>query len=181
MKTVLGLGIRRSVLCAANHRFIAWLDTDKTYAEGSWSVNDNGRLCFDATWYGVEGHGDATRACFEHRTEDKNINKRALPDGKWFIFSHLPAQPGDEIKSLQLGDQVSENYQKNKAYLAEHKDSIGDEAAKARYLTAKELRCTRAKRGSGTIMVQLTLRLIERLSLGQTMASRRPMPMAHGP
>jgi hypothetical protein len=126
-------------LAAANHRFIAWLDTDKTYAEGSWSVNDNGRLCFDATWYGVEGHGDATRACFEHRTEDKNIYKRALPDGKWFIFSHLPAQPGDEIKSLQLGDQVSENYQKNKAYLAEHKDSIGDEAAKARYLTAKEL------------------------------------------
>jgi Protein of unknown function (DUF995) len=126
---------------AANHRFIAWLDTDKTYAEGSWSVNDNGRLCFDATWYGVEGHSDAT-ACFEHRTEDKNIYKRALPDGKWYIFSHLPTQPGDELKKLQLGDQVSENYQKNKTYLAEHKDSIGDEAAKARYLTAKELTST---------------------------------------
>jgi hypothetical protein len=124
---------------AANHRFIAWLDIDRTYAEGSWSVNDNGRLCYSAIWYGVWGHSDTKLACFEHRTEDKNIYKRAVPEGKWYIFSHLPAQPGDEIKKLRLGDQVSENYQKNKTYLAEHKDPIVDEAAKARPLTGKEL------------------------------------------
>jgi hypothetical protein len=124
---------------AANHRFIAWLDMDKAYAEGSWSVNDNGRLCYDAIWYGVEGQSDTKSACFEHRTEDRNIYKRALPDGKWYIFSHLPAQPGDEITKLQLRDQVSENFQKNKNYLADLTDPIGDEAAKARSLTAKEL------------------------------------------
>lgn len=124
---------------AANHRFIAWLELDKTYAEGSWSVNDYGRLCYNAVWYGTAGQSDPKSMCFEHRTEEKNIYKRALPDGKWYIFSHLPAEPGDEIKSLKLGDQVSENYQKNKNYLAEHKDPIGEQAAKARALTAKEL------------------------------------------
>src|SRR5690348_2067852 len=92
----------------ANHRFIAWLNRDKAYAEGSWSANDSGRLCFNAIWYGVWGHGDMKSSCFEHRTEDKNIYKRALPDGKWYIFSDLPAQPGDEMTKIRLGDQVSE-------------------------------------------------------------------------
>jgi hypothetical protein len=124
---------------AANHRFTAWLDRDMAYAEGSWSANDSGQLCFNTIWYGVWGHSDMKLSCFEHRTEDKNIYKRALPDGKWYVFSHLPAQPGDEITKLRLGDQVSENYQKNKTYLADHKDPIADDAAKARPLTAKEL------------------------------------------
>jgi hypothetical protein len=124
---------------AANHRFIAWLDRDKIYAEGSWSANDKGRLCFNASWHGIWGHSNAKSSCFEYRTDDKNIYKRALPDGKWYIFSHLPAQPSDEIKQLQLGDQVSENYQKNKAYLAENKNPIAAMAAKAQPLTSKEL------------------------------------------
>src|SRR5690242_17430201 len=66
---------------AANRGFIAWVGKDKkaTYAEGTWSVNDQGRLCYVATWYGPWGHSNAKPSCFEHRSDDRNIYKRMLP------------------------------------------------------------------------------------------------------
>jgi hypothetical protein len=123
---------------AANHRFMAWLDK-KAFGEGSWSANDNGRLCQNATWHGIGGQSVTNSSCFEHRTDDKNIYKRELPDGRWYIFSHLPAQPGDEVQALQLGNRISEGYQKTRSYVIEHKDQISPDAEKARPLTAKEL------------------------------------------
>ena len=107
-----------------------------TYGNGSWSADDQGRLCFNATWYSLGGHSTAS-VCFEHRSDDQNIYQRKLLDGKWYVFSHLPSLPDDEIKKLQPGDHVSEEYEANKRYLAEH--PIATAAKKGRVLTAKEL------------------------------------------
>src|SRR5205814_1625801 len=88
----------------ANRTFIAWYGKEKkaTYAEGSWSVNDQGRLCYSALWHTLEGQGPST-TCFEHRSSDTEIYARKLPDGNWYVFSHLPAQPEDAIQKLQSG------------------------------------------------------------------------------
>jgi len=101
--------------------FKAWVGegTESSYADGSWSVNDQGRLCFRATWYVREGHRSAT-TCLEHRADDKNMYQRKLPKGDWYIFSHLPAQPGDEIQKMEPGDHVADGYQKNKRYVTTH-------------------------------------------------------------
>jgi uncharacterized protein DUF995 len=104
---------------ALHRAFIAWSHSgpEASYGEGSWSVNDQGRLCSDATWHGREGKGRKT-ICWENRSDEKNIFQRMLPDGKWYIAGHLPAQPDDVIQKLQAGDRASEGYQKNKRYVA---------------------------------------------------------------
>jgi hypothetical protein len=101
--------------------FKAWVGEgpESSYADGSWSVNDQGRLCFRATWYVREGHRGAT-TCTEHRADDKNIYQRKLPKGDWYIFSHVPAQPGDEVQKLESGDHVSDDYKRNKRYVSTH-------------------------------------------------------------
>jgi uncharacterized protein DUF995 len=106
---------------AQNRVFRYWFNrgAKATYGEGTWSVSDRGRLCFRVTWHGLGGDG-TTSKCSEHRTDDKNIYQRPLPNGKWYVFSHLPVTPGDEIQKLQPGDHVSEDYQTNKRYVAEH-------------------------------------------------------------
>jgi uncharacterized protein DUF995 len=125
---------------AANRGFTAWTGKEKTatYGEGSWSVSDQGRLCWNARWHSLGGNGPST-TCFEHRSDNQNIYQRKLPQGKWYLFGHTPALADDLMQKLQPGDHVSEDYQKNKRYLAEHKDQIATDAAKARALTAEEL------------------------------------------
>jgi uncharacterized protein DUF995 len=124
----------------AKRVFTAWYGNENkpTYAEGSWSVNDQGQLCYSALWHTVEGQGPA-KTCYEHRSSDREIYARKLPEGKWYLFSHLPAQPEDEIEKLQPGDHASEGYQKNKHYIAEQKEQIASEATKGRPLTGKEI------------------------------------------
>jgi hypothetical protein len=101
--------------------FKAWVGdgAEASYADGSWSANDQGRLCFRATWYVTRGHERST-TCLELRADDKNIYQRKLPRGDWYVFSHLPALPDDEIQKLQSGDNVSESYLKNKRYVTAH-------------------------------------------------------------
>ena len=103
---------------AKNREFKAWVGKGRkaTYAEGSWTVNNNGRLCFRAAWHSLRGRKRAS-TCFAHRSDGKNIYQRRLPRGKWYIFSHIPARPGDEINKLQPGDQVSKSYHANKSYV----------------------------------------------------------------
>ena len=118
---------------AQRHAFKAWAGSGAkaSYAEGSWSAEDPGRLCFHATWYGVKGHGTST-TCLEHRTDDKNIYQRRLSKGEWYIFSHQPPLPEDEIKKIESGDRVSEGYQANKRYVAEHGSGNGHHAVRRR-------------------------------------------------
>jgi hypothetical protein len=130
-----------------NKEFFAWFGKDEkaSYAEGSWSTNDQGLLCFHATWYGLEGHS-ASSSCFEHRTDDKNIFQRKTPDGGWYIFSHLPQVPGDLIEKVQNGDRLSDDFQKTKRYLADYRKQIIANAPKSPALFAKELRSIYADR-----------------------------------
>jgi hypothetical protein len=104
-----------------NREFTAWVNEGAraSYADGSWFVDDKGHLCFHATWHAVRGNKQVL-TCFDHRADDKNIYQRKLPNGKWYVFSHLPALPDDEVQKLQPGDHVSEGYQRNKRYVAEH-------------------------------------------------------------
>lgn len=101
--------------------FKAWVGegAKSSYADGTWSANDQGRLCFRATWYVTQGQKRST-TCLELRADDKNIYQRKLPDGDWYVFSHLPAVPEDEVQKLQSGDNVSEGYLKNKRYVDAH-------------------------------------------------------------
>jgi hypothetical protein len=111
---------------APNRVFTAWLNkgAKATYADGSWSVSDQGRLCYRATWHALTAKSMAfnntASTCFEHRTDDKIIYQRMSPKGKWYVFSHIPALPADEVQKLQPGDHVSEDYKTNKRYVAEH-------------------------------------------------------------
>jgi len=106
---------------APDRRFTAWVASgaNASYAEGSWSATDDGRLCFRATWHTVRG-SSAARTCFDHRTENDVIYQRKLPTGSWYVFSHAPGQPEDEMHKLEPGDQVSADYQKNRQYVADH-------------------------------------------------------------
>jgi len=117
---------------ARNQMFTAWLNkgTKASYADGRWSVNDQGRLCFRATWY-VIGGNSTTSTCFEHRSDDKAIYQRKLPDGQWYVFSHIPAASDDAVQKIQPGDRVSENLRQNKDYVGEHSSKrIGEHSSK---------------------------------------------------
>jgi hypothetical protein len=102
---------------APKRQFIAWTGND-TYADGSWSAANGGRVCFRATWHSIQGREPA-ETCFEHRSDNKVIYQRKLPNGAWYVFSHSPPQTGDEVQKLQRGDFVSKTYQANKKFVAE--------------------------------------------------------------
>ena len=131
---------------AANREFIAWVNDGaaSSYADGSWSLTDKGRLCFRATWRAVGGSKNV-ETCFDHRVDDQNIYQRKLPNGKWEIFSHLPPNPDDEVQKLKLGDEVSENYQRNKLYVTENTPKRAKKSARSR---TKESPLSRTKENS---------------------------------
>lgn len=108
----------------ANNDFLAWTRTEAVtnYAEGTWSVTKPGRLCFNATWYSPKVSKDA-RTCFEHRTTEKIIYQRKLPNGDWYIFSHIPGQPDDEAQNLKKGDQISKDYRVSKEQVLQSRPS----------------------------------------------------------
>lgn len=105
----------------SKREFTSWVNSGSkaTYADGLWFLTDQGRLCFRATWNSVSGSSKALK-CFEHRTDGRHIYQRKVPDGTWYVFSHRPAAPGDEIRKLKLGDHVSPHYRRNKRYVTEH-------------------------------------------------------------
>ncbi len=97
--------------------FEAWVNggAETTYAEGSWSVSNNGQLCIRATWHSLSGDMK-TFTCYVHRRGNV-IYQRELPRGSWYVFGHIPAQPGDEITKLEQGDHVSTEYLSAKRYV----------------------------------------------------------------
>ena len=93
-------------------KFEAWLRKadEPSYADGSWSVSDNGQLCIRATWHSPKQSTD-TFTCYVHRRSNA-IYPQELPAGQWYLFGHIPAQPGDEIEKITPGDEVSAEYLK---------------------------------------------------------------------
>lgn len=102
----------------SKRRFTAWSGYGKkaSYAEGTWFLNKKGRVCFNATWYAIDGAGKAV-TCFENRTDGKNMYQRRLPDGEWYVFSHIPPRGYDAIRKLKRGDYVSRKLERNKKYI----------------------------------------------------------------
>lgn len=93
---------------APDQHFIAYTgDGDaRNWAEGSWKVTQNGRLCFTATWRSALYKGPAT-TCFGHRIAGGVIYQQKEPGGVWYAFRHSPAQPDDEFQKLKSGDLAS--------------------------------------------------------------------------
>lgn len=104
----------------AARRFTAFTKSGRSgsYAEGRWFLTDPGRACFRATWFAADGKAKAV-TCFEHKTDGRTISQRRLPDGEWYVFSHLPPQRGDEILKLKAGNHVAATYKRNKLALGD--------------------------------------------------------------
>lgn len=77
-----------------------------TFAEGTWTLDDDGRLCLVAVWVTKEGSGPAN-TCFRHVRDRGTIYQRREPDGNWYIFKTYIPKPGDA--KLLKEDTVSPN------------------------------------------------------------------------
>lgn len=97
------------------HKFLGWSAEGgkSTFGEGYWSVNNDGILCFKATWVAADGKGKA-RTCFEHVRDRGTIYQRKLPDGKWYIFKHYRNKRSDEIRKITRRDTVTKNVERLK-------------------------------------------------------------------
>ncbi len=115
-----------------NRRFQAWVKegSDLSYGEGSWSVSSNGQLCIRAIWAAVSGNTDAF-TCYVHRAS-AGIYQRELPRGSWYLFSHTPPQPGDEIQKLERGDHISADFLRAKRYVARNRTGARRDGANGR-------------------------------------------------
>lgn len=86
---------------------------DAAYAEGTWFLGEQGKLCFRATWVGGDD-ADEELSCFSHWKDGDVIYQRPLPDGDWYVFKSDPVKSSDEIRKLLPGDYVSQGFERNK-------------------------------------------------------------------
>lgn len=77
-----------------------------SYGEGRWYATNAGKLCMEALWFDRSGNGGNV-SCFLHREKDGVIYQKPSLGGSWYVFSHSPVQPKDEIRKLVRGDSVS--------------------------------------------------------------------------
>ncbi len=89
-------------------RFTAWAGSgDKaTWAEGRWTLLDNGKLCFKAQWHSSSGVSPAT-TCFSHKRVGGTIYQKKEPSQAWYVFKHSTPAPDDQFNKLVRGDLVS--------------------------------------------------------------------------
>ncbi len=94
-------------------RFTAWAGSgDKaTWAEGRWTLSDNGQLCFKAQWHSLSGAAPA-KTCFSHKRVGSTIYQRREPAQAWYVFKHATPAQDDEFNKLVRGDLVSSKLQK---------------------------------------------------------------------
>jgi hypothetical protein len=109
-----------------NQRFNAWAKTGlkTTYGEGFWSAANNGQLCISAAWHSLSGNTNAF-TCYIHRIGSA-IYQRELPHGSWYLFSHLPPQPADEIYTLEPGDHITDEYLRARKYVLDRLPARGE-------------------------------------------------------
>jgi hypothetical protein len=90
-------------------RFAAWSRQGRrwSYGEGSWFATNDGKLCLHALWTDEDWRSSA-RTCFLHREKDGVIYQKRSVGGRWYVFSHNPAEVTDEARKLIAGDRVSQ-------------------------------------------------------------------------
>jgi len=89
--------------------FIAYVGGSRdrsTYAKGKWFAENDGTMCFEATWY-TRSNNSASTTCFEHRKRGTMVYQRKPPSGPWYVFKHAPTRQQDEINKLRRGDRIS--------------------------------------------------------------------------
>jgi hypothetical protein len=93
---------------ADGRRFTAWAGSGEkaTWAEGRWTISDNGRLCFKAKWHSSTGVARNT-TCFSHMKLGDTVYQKREPSGAWYVFKHASPQDGDEFSKLADKDLVS--------------------------------------------------------------------------
>ena len=108
-------------------RFTAMARTGKktTWAQGRWTVTDDGRLCLNADWHTASGV-NFNKTCFSHKSDNGTIYQRKEPSGSWYVFKHaLPAQ-GDEFLKLVSENLVSPDLATTKSDLENQKRVAGN-------------------------------------------------------
>ena len=94
----------------SGNRFLAYTREGgkPSIGQGSWAVDDNGKLCLYATWSTRDGAKPAA-TCFGHVKAGGTIYQRRFPFGHWYVFRHASVRKGDEIRKLITADTVSAN------------------------------------------------------------------------
>jgi hypothetical protein len=97
---------------AKGRQLVAWSGNGGkfTYAQGRWSVANDGSLCFNAIWHGKQGVQKGAvpkRTCFKHMVDNGTIYQRKNTDGSWYIFKHRKPVLGDEFNKVVAKDLAS--------------------------------------------------------------------------
>ena len=88
--------------------FQAWSghDADASWAEGRWTVTNNGQLCPRAVWHGSTG-SFSNKTCFRHKIHNGTVYQKKEPSGAWYVFKHASPDQDDEYGKLVEEDTVS--------------------------------------------------------------------------
>jgi Protein of unknown function (DUF995) len=88
--------------------FKAWTQSgeDASWAEGRWTVTNDGRLCLKAVWHSQSAEARST-TCFSHRIFGGTIYQKKEPAGDWYVFKHGRPTKEDEFNKLVSEDLVA--------------------------------------------------------------------------
>jgi hypothetical protein len=104
---------------AATGQFRAWSGSggNVAYAVGRWRVSEDGRMCFDASWYTKQG-ATVDTTCFAHRRSGDVWYQKRDPSGAWYVFLSDPPRPDDEFAKLVNGDLIEAKVEAARAQVA---------------------------------------------------------------
>jgi hypothetical protein len=89
-------------------RFIAVTGENgkQSLGEGTWTVDDKGRMCMRATWKTGAVSAKAN-TCFAHGRIGNVLYQKRQPNGDWYVFRHSPPRATDEFSKLVNADGVT--------------------------------------------------------------------------
>jgi hypothetical protein len=99
------------------------------WAQGRWTVTDDGNLCLNAEWHTVSGV-HANKTCFSHKRDGETIYQKKEPSGAWYVFKHAKQAESDEFKKLVTDNLVSPDLATIKSNLEDQKRLAGNALSK---------------------------------------------------
>jgi hypothetical protein len=88
--------------------FRAWSGNgaNASWAEGRWTLTNDGQLCLRAIWHSPGG-SSPKKTCFRHKLHDGTVYQKKEPSGAWYVFKHAAPDKDDEYVKLVEQDTVS--------------------------------------------------------------------------
>ncbi len=88
--------------------FRAWSGNgaNASWAEGRWTLTNDGQLCLRAVWHSPGG-SSPKKTCFRHKLHDGTVYQKKEPSGAWYVFKHAAPGKDDEYVKLVEQDTVS--------------------------------------------------------------------------